>query len=126
MPKPYPDEKKSNYIPRCISYMHKEGKYKNSAQIAAICFSMWENKDKKKNEELDMRFDRLLGEDDGGGLTSGGGEIGSGATTTSSIDETPFKKSLKKAKKKSKKKPKKEEDKEEEKQPPIYSRLGVN
>jgi hypothetical protein len=59
MPKPLPNETKDEYIPRCISFMHKEGKYPQKQGIA-ICYSMWENKDKKKDESIETRINLFL------------------------------------------------------------------
>lgn len=44
MPKPRPNETKDDYIGRCIGVLISEGKDKN--QAAAICNSMWDEKDK--------------------------------------------------------------------------------
>jgi hypothetical protein len=62
MPEPLKGETKEKYIPRCISYLVKE-EGKPQKQAIAICYSMWENKDKKKNEELiEDRIDFLINE----------------------------------------------------------------
>ena len=49
---PKPGESKDKFISRCISYMNKNeaGKYPDPKQRAAICYSMWKNKDKKKQD----------------------------------------------------------------------------
>ena len=44
--KPVKGEKKTKFISRCIRYlMKKEGK--DHSQAAAICYSMWEERNKK-------------------------------------------------------------------------------
>lgn len=49
MPTPRKDEKKSEFISRCIEYVvEKEGK--KQEQAVAICHSIWKNKKEKKNE----------------------------------------------------------------------------
>ena len=42
MPKPRPDETKDEYIGRCIGMLINEGK--PESQAAAICNSMWEER----------------------------------------------------------------------------------
>lgn len=56
MPSP-PGSKESqkNFISRCISYMTRNIEGDNPAHRAAICYSMWENRNKKKEEETEMR-----------------------------------------------------------------------
>lgn len=41
MPVPYPDEKESNFIGRCIPFVIKEGTATDNKQAAAICYSIW-------------------------------------------------------------------------------------
>lgn len=48
MPQPTKDEKKQDFISRCVSILLKEGKKKDEA--IAICFSLWENKDNDKSK----------------------------------------------------------------------------
>jgi len=58
MPKPKKGETKKEYIPRCISYLHDEGKYDKHDQIVAICYSMWRRKDEMEVlDKIDILID---------------------------------------------------------------------
>lgn len=48
MPRPQPGESQDKFVARCIPIMKAEGKFTDPKQIAAICFSLYRNKDKKK------------------------------------------------------------------------------
>ena len=52
MPVPRDNEKKEDFIKRCIPYIIKEGKSKD--QSIAMCYSIWKNKNKKKNSYNDV------------------------------------------------------------------------
>jgi hypothetical protein len=61
MPYPKKDEKKSDYISRCIPYVIKEGTAKDEKQAAAICYSMWEKHETSEN--IINKIDMILNED---------------------------------------------------------------
>lgn len=48
MPKPKKGEKKEDFISRCIPQLIGEGREKD--QASAICYSMWDNKDKEESK----------------------------------------------------------------------------
>jgi len=60
MPTPRPNEKEKDFINRCIPYVIKEGTTKDTSQAAAVCHSIWRKSKKSKNEESDMKKDRVL------------------------------------------------------------------
>lgn len=43
MPKPKKNERKEEFIARCVPILLEEGKSKD--QAVAVCYSMWENKE---------------------------------------------------------------------------------
>ncbi len=51
---PGPTESQDEFIPRCIEYMINEGK--DNEQAAAICYSMWENRN-MNDEEFQESYD---------------------------------------------------------------------
>lgn len=51
MPTPGKNEKQDEFINRCIPIVMKEGTAEDNKQAAAICFSMWREHMKKKNQE---------------------------------------------------------------------------
>jgi len=51
MPSPKPNEKKEEYIKRCIPIVLHEGTAKDGSQASAICHSMWDKHSKSKTEE---------------------------------------------------------------------------
>lgn len=56
---PLPNETEKEFLPRCIKYMHDEGKDRPHDQIVAICYQLYRNK-KKTNEELIKKIDHLI------------------------------------------------------------------
>jgi len=52
MPKPNKDEKKKDFISRCIPIVLDEGTAENSDQAAAICYGLWDEHMKTKKSEL--------------------------------------------------------------------------
>ena len=59
IPVPKNNETKSDFIKRCIPYVIKEGKSKD--QSVAICYSIWKNKNKKKNNKYNDVIEILEG-----------------------------------------------------------------
>lgn len=43
MPTPNKGESQSEYIPRCVAYVMKNGEAKDNKQAAAICYSKWKS-----------------------------------------------------------------------------------
>lgn len=57
IPKPNQNEKQSEFISRCISYISDE--YNDNKQAAAVCFTTWkEHKKKNKNDNFDNYIKR--------------------------------------------------------------------
>lgn len=50
MPYPKEGEKKEDYISRCMKSEEMNKKHPEQKERAAVCFSFWENKDKKKDK----------------------------------------------------------------------------
>jgi len=50
MPTPSKRESKQDFVSRCIPQVIREGTAKDSSQAAAICFSMFRRKGKKKGK----------------------------------------------------------------------------
>jgi|WetSurMetagenome_2_1015567.scaffolds.fasta_scaffold743081_1 hypothetical protein len=57
VPKPVAKEEQSKFMSRCMAFMNNENAKKPADQkwkrdqMAAICFSQWEKKDKKETEQ---------------------------------------------------------------------------
>ena len=47
-----PGEKRSEFIPRCISELTNNNEYSSPEQRAAVCFSMWRQHKKNANAEI--------------------------------------------------------------------------
>jgi hypothetical protein len=63
MPKPKKGESKKDYVSRCIPTRQREGKDKDVKQSAAVCYSMYDNKNKKKTKEsFDKKIDSIFNE----------------------------------------------------------------
>lgn len=70
VPKPAKDEEQSKFMSRCMSFMNTENAKKpddqkwKKDQMAAICFSQWENKGKKSKaesiDELEIKRDEAF------------------------------------------------------------------
>lgn len=56
---PKKGEKKSEWIPKCISITIKEGKYPPK-QAAAICFSRWKEYEKKHKKKSRSKGEEIL------------------------------------------------------------------
>jgi len=56
MPKPRKGETEKSYIKRCIPFLLHEGKTKDPAQASAICHSLWDSRNKKKEFGLTLMF----------------------------------------------------------------------
>lgn len=60
IPKPVKDEEQSKFMSRCMAFMNTENAKKPEAdkwkrdQMAAICFSQWEKKDKNEKAKADL------------------------------------------------------------------------
>jgi hypothetical protein len=81
MPTPNSNETKQQFVSRCIEYMMKEGG-REQKQCIAICYSIWDNKDKKNVSE---KINRILGEQ---------------GTVTKDVDMTPANRNRKRRKRK--------------------------
>lgn len=51
MPSPNKDEKRDDFISRCMSDEEAKRDFPNSKQRVAFCISKWEDKDKKKDKD---------------------------------------------------------------------------
>lgn len=58
IPKPGPKESQDKFISRCISTLSKVDSERPEKQIAAICYSAWRDKDKKKSSLMVNKMDR--------------------------------------------------------------------
>lgn len=58
MPTPRKNESREDFVQRCIPIVLDEGTAEDGSQAAAICHSMYDNKNKKKtpDEEADENF----------------------------------------------------------------------
>lgn len=59
MPEPRPNEPQDKFISRCISYMSKEKPENDQKQNIAVCYSLWRESKKKKEEEGQKRDEEL-------------------------------------------------------------------
>jgi hypothetical protein len=50
MPKPNTTESKKEWMDRCLSSPEQNKSFPDTKQRYAVCLSLWENKDKKKQE----------------------------------------------------------------------------
>lgn len=51
MPTPRPNESKSSFISRCIEVVLKEGTAEDEEQAAAICYGMWDRRQRSLEVE---------------------------------------------------------------------------
>jgi hypothetical protein len=58
MPKPRNGESEKDFVARCIPIVMREGTAKDNKQASAICFSMYQNKDKKSMDAL--KFSKMM------------------------------------------------------------------
>jgi len=56
IPKPKKDEKEEQYISRCIATLTKNKDFDSAKQRAAVCYSQWRGKDKKKKESIIVKI----------------------------------------------------------------------
>lgn len=56
MPSPHKNEKKDDYIARCMSDPEMKSKFDDNKQRVAVCFSYWD----KKNESAELTFKQFL------------------------------------------------------------------
>jgi len=54
MPEPNPGESRKEFVNRCIRVVIEEGTAKDADQAVAICNSMWEQKHKMSEYELNL------------------------------------------------------------------------
>lgn len=63
MPKPNPkSENQRQFVSRCIPTVLKEGTAKDNKQAAAICYSMWKNRNKHKKSRAEEIMESLAKE----------------------------------------------------------------
>ena len=58
MPKPGKNEKKSDFIKRCIPIVISEGKKQD--QATAICYSIWKRSKEKKNSMTEEQLIKII------------------------------------------------------------------
>ena len=59
IPTPNKNESQKDFISRCVPYVINEGNTNDPKQAAAICYSIWRKSKKGKNEESDMKKERI-------------------------------------------------------------------
>lgn len=62
MPSPRKNESEKDFVSRCVPVVLEDGTTKDPKQAAAICHSMWRNRNKKKSrgeEVLREALDRI-------------------------------------------------------------------
>ena len=66
MPTPRKNEKKSDFISRCIPFVIHEGTTKDPKQAAAICHSIWRkhHPGAKSRDEINKSIDEILNQID--------------------------------------------------------------
>jgi len=85
IPKPGASETQSEFISRCISFVTDEGKYPQN-QVAAICYSQWDNKEEDMGSQNDddkrVDVDEMLDLLDDSPLIMGRQHLGVSGTET--------------------------------------------
>ena len=60
IPNPQKNEKKSEFVSRCVSELSDKNEFKDPNQRAAVCYSQWEEASKKANGSIEFSNDEIL------------------------------------------------------------------
>ena len=60
LPKPKPDEERSEFIPRCMSSQIMEDEFPDSDQRVAVCSQLWRDRNKKELDNMDDKLYKLI------------------------------------------------------------------